>query len=93
MREGIEKVTGSQDDILWVGRKSKDKSARDEISVGIAGGGATAYSTAFETLRFAVPAHATMRAFNGVTVALTPDVRHAKVGPRIAIRQFLILPR
>jgi hypothetical protein len=57
------------------------------------GGMERMHSAAFETLRFAVPAHATMRAFNGVTVVLTPDVKHAKVGPRIAIRQFSFVPR
>jgi len=55
----------------------------------IAGRGAAA----LETLRFAVPAHAAMRGFNGVTVVLMPDQMHAKVGPRIAIQQFEFIPR
>jgi hypothetical protein len=47
----------------------------------------------FETLRFAVPARARIRSFNEMTVVLIPDASHAKVGPRIVIRQFALVPR
>jgi hypothetical protein len=47
----------------------------------------------FETLHFAVPARARIRSFNEMTVVLIPDPMHAKVGPRIVIRQFALLPR
>jgi hypothetical protein len=47
----------------------------------------------FETLRFAVPAHASLRAFDEITVMLLPDVNHALVGPKIAIRDFQLMPR
>ncbi len=46
-----------------------------------------------ETLRFAVPSGARIRTFNEITVRLIPDSGHAKVGPRIAIRQFQLMPR
>jgi hypothetical protein len=77
---------------LSLGRQTIDSRApiaASEQAVGME----QVHSAAFETLRFAVPAHATIRAFNGVTVVLTPDARHAKVGPRISIRQFQLLPR
>jgi hypothetical protein len=48
---------------------------------------------AFETLRFAVPMRARIRAFNEITVVLIPDYGHARVGPRIAVQQFAFLPR
>ena len=48
---------------------------------------------AFETLRFAVPARARIRAFNEITVVLIPDAAHRKVGPKIAIQQFAFVPR
>ncbi len=47
----------------------------------------------FETLRFSVPAHATLRRFDEITVMLLPDVNHAMVGPKIAIREFQLFPR
>lgn len=47
----------------------------------------------FETLRFAVPAHASFRAFDEITVMLLPDENHALVGPKIAIREFQLFPR
>jgi len=50
-------------------------------------------SPVFETLRFAVPARARIRAFNEITVVVMPDAGHAKVGPRIAVRQFEFVPR
>jgi len=50
-------------------------------------------TAALERLRFAVPGHAAIRGFNGITVVLYPDEKHAQVGPRIAIRQFEFVPR
>jgi hypothetical protein len=50
-------------------------------------------SPSFETLRFAVPAHAEIRKFDEITVMLLPDIGPALVGPRIAIQQFQFLPR
>jgi hypothetical protein len=47
----------------------------------------------FETLRFDVPAHAGIRTFDEITVMLLPDVNHELVGPRIAIREFQLMPR
>ncbi len=47
----------------------------------------------FETLHFAVPVRARIRSFNEMTVVLIPDAMHAKLGPRIVIRQFALLPR
>jgi hypothetical protein len=48
---------------------------------------------AFETLRFEVPAHSSLRRFDEITVMLLPDVNHALVGPKIAIREFQLFPR
>jgi hypothetical protein len=47
----------------------------------------------FETLRFSIPADAKMRSFNEITVMMLPDVEHALVAPKIALRQFQLLPR
>lgn len=47
----------------------------------------------FETLHFAVPARARIRAFNEITLILIPDAGHRKVGPKIAIQQFAFMPR
>jgi hypothetical protein len=47
----------------------------------------------FETLRFSVPASAKMRRFDEITVMMLPDVDHALVGPKIAIKQFQLFPR
>jgi len=48
---------------------------------------------AYETLRFAVPADATLRKFNEITVLFLPDIEHTYVAPRIAIQQFELFPR
>ena len=48
---------------------------------------------AFETLHFAVPPRARIRAFNEITVVLIPDAEHRKVGPKVAIQQFAFVPR
>jgi len=47
----------------------------------------------FETLRFAVPPSVTMRKFDEITVMMLPDVEHALVGPKIAIKGFQLFPR
>ena len=47
----------------------------------------------FETVRFAIPATASIRKFDEITVILLPDIEHAMVGPKIAISQFELLPR
>jgi hypothetical protein len=47
----------------------------------------------FETLRFSVPESVKMRSFDEITVMMLPDVEHALIGPRIAIKQFRLLPR
>jgi hypothetical protein len=47
----------------------------------------------FETLHFLVPASAKMRKFDEITVMMLPDVEHALVGPKIAIKQFQLFPR
>ena len=47
----------------------------------------------FETLRFEVPAHPSLRRFDEITVMLLPDWNHALVGPKIAIREFELIPR
>ena len=50
-------------------------------------------SSTFETLRFAIPAHAKIRKFDEITIMLLPDIGPAIVGPKIAIEQFQFLPR
>ncbi|HEY2472747.1 MAG TPA: hypothetical protein VGI45_33490 [Terracidiphilus sp.] len=50
-------------------------------------------SPATETLRFAVPANVNLRQFAEITVVVLPDVEHMFVAPRIAIREFRLLPR
>jgi hypothetical protein len=47
----------------------------------------------FETLRFSVPASAKMRRFDEITVMMLPDIEHAFIGPKIAIKQFKLFPR
>jgi hypothetical protein len=47
----------------------------------------------FETLRFSVPAPSKIRQFNEITVMMLPDLEHAFIGPKMAIRQFQFFPR
>ena len=47
----------------------------------------------FETLRFSVPTGVKIRRFDEITVMMLPDVEHALVGPKIAIKQFQLFPR
>lgn len=46
-----------------------------------------------ETLRFAVPATASLRQFDEITVLVLPDAEHTFVAPKVAIRQFELIPR
>ncbi len=46
-----------------------------------------------ETLRFSVPTGVKIRRFDEITVTMLPDVEHALVGPKIAIKQFQLFPR
>jgi len=46
-----------------------------------------------EPFRFLVPAHATLRKFDQITIRLLPDARHSLVAPKIAVKQFQIFPR
>ena len=47
----------------------------------------------FEALRFSVPTGVKIRRFDEITVMMLPDVEHALVGPKIAIKQFQLFPR
>jgi hypothetical protein len=46
-----------------------------------------------EVLRFFVPERATTSKFDEITVFFLPDVAHFNVGPKIAIQQFVMVPR
>jgi hypothetical protein len=46
-----------------------------------------------ETLRFAIPASATLRSFDRITVMFLPDFANSDTGPKIAIQQFQLIPR
>ena len=46
-----------------------------------------------EVLRFLIPGHPTVSKFDEITVFFLPDVGHFEVGPKIAIQQFVLLPR
>jgi hypothetical protein len=46
-----------------------------------------------ETLRFAVPAKASLQGFNEITVMILPGTEHLLVAPRIALRQFQFFAR
>jgi hypothetical protein len=48
---------------------------------------------AFETLDFTVPESTKRQKFNEITVMLLSDVEHSLFAPKIAIRQFQLLPR
>jgi hypothetical protein len=47
----------------------------------------------FETVRFAIPAAASLRKFDQITVLLLPEIAHSTVAPKIAIEQFELFPR
>lgn len=46
-----------------------------------------------ETVRFEVPASAKLRKFSEITVLFLPDSQHMFITPRIAIREFQLVPR
>lgn len=46
-----------------------------------------------ETFSFLVPAHASLRKFDQITISLFPDMRHALIAPKVAIEQFEVFPR
>jgi hypothetical protein len=46
-----------------------------------------------QTLRFPIPSAARIRNFNEITVMILPDAPNSLVGPKIAVRQFQLLPR
>lgn len=46
-----------------------------------------------QTLRFAIPAHTSLRKFDQITIKLLPDIEHSLVAPKIAIEQFQLSPR
>ena len=50
-------------------------------------------SPAGETLRFPIPAPATIRKFDQITVMFFPDSSNYDQGPKVAIQQFQLLPR
>ena len=50
-------------------------------------------SPAIEVLRFAIPNHARIQAFDEITVIVYPDTERARTGAKIAISQFELLPR
>jgi hypothetical protein len=49
-------------------------------------------SPTVETLRFIVPREFNLRKFTEITVLVLPDIEHQFVAPRIAIREFSLLP-
>jgi hypothetical protein len=46
-----------------------------------------------ETLNFVIPAHASIRRFDEVTVVFRLDAARADAGPKIAIDRFVLVPR
>lgn len=46
-----------------------------------------------ETLRFFLPTHATIRQFDQITVMFFPELGAFRTAPRIAIDQFILIPR
>ena len=46
-----------------------------------------------ETLRFPVPARGSVRRFDQITVMIFPDGEHFELGPKVAIKDFQLMPR
>jgi hypothetical protein len=46
-----------------------------------------------QTLHFAIPAAAKIRQFNEITVMMLPDTPHSHDAPKIAVREFQLMPR
>jgi hypothetical protein len=57
------------------------------------GPSAVSTSQASETLRFPISLPAKIRKFDEVTVLFLPDEESYRIGPKIAIQQFQLLPR
>jgi hypothetical protein len=57
------------------------------------GHGVTGAEPVREVLHFALPAHARIRKFDGITVLFIPDAQGLEIGPRIAVDEFELLPR
>jgi hypothetical protein len=51
------------------------------------------HSPVEENLRFSLPGHSAIHKFNQITVVVTPDGSRLEIGARIAVRQFMFLPR
>ena len=63
------------------------------VTSGLPGPFAAVTSPASETLRFPIPLPSKIRKFDEVTVLFLPDEESYRVGPKIAIQQFQLLPR
>lgn len=50
-------------------------------------------ATTEEVLRFPVPERITIRKFDEITVFFLPDAAYFEIGPKIAIQQFVFVPR
>ena len=50
-------------------------------------------SPALEVIRFPIPNHPRIQAFDEITVIVYPDSERARTGAKIAINQFELLPR
>ncbi len=74
-----------QNSALYLGQQSIVSTEPEHFSI--------KSGSVFETLRFTVPAIAKMHRFDEITVMMLPDVEHALVGPKIAIKQFQLFPR
>jgi hypothetical protein len=46
-----------------------------------------------ETLKFAIPKTAELRRFDEIDVIIQPSVERAKLGSRVAIEEFELIPR
>ena len=79
---------------VWL--KSSSSAGAPAVYLGeqtIAKSGTASTSPADKTVVFAVPAGAKLRAFDEISLMILPEAEHQKVGPRVAIRQFELVPR
>jgi hypothetical protein len=82
---------------IWL--KNSAATGASEVYLGerpVAGGNSDALLSpagAAQTLVFPVPSAPRARKFDEISVMILPDSRHQRVGPRIAIEQFEIVPR
>jgi len=70
---------------VYLGQQTLPSSAPDQFTVKM--------SPVAETLRFPVPAHASLRRFDQITVMIFPDGEHFELGPKVAIKDFQLMPR